>query len=67
MNRPKETRLRYAKSKNPEAFQTWLDALGVRIQIYGSPQWDGRAWFLWYVPKDDGADIPSIDLDEVME
>lgn len=63
---PKVTRLRYIKSKDPAMFQAWLDALGVRIQVYGCPQYDGKVWWLWFVPNDKGGDISSIDLDEVL-
>lgn len=65
MDKPKFTRLRFAKAKNPELFESYLTALGVRIQIYGSPQWDGKAWTLWFVPDDQGLDIPSINLDKI--
>lgn len=40
----------------------FTNSLGVRIQVYGSPQWDGKKWYLWFVPNDEGADIKSIDL-----
>ncbi len=64
MEKPKFTRLRFAKSKDPVMLIAWLEALGVRVQIYGSPQWTGEAWYLWFVPGDLGSDINSIDLDE---
>lgn len=61
---PIHTRLRFAKSSDPQMFQMWLERLGSRVQIY-SMQWDGKAWYLWFVPDDRGADIASIDLDEI--
>lgn len=63
---PQFTRLRFAKSKDPSLFQDWLESLGVRVQIYGSPQFDGESWTLWFVPDDRGVDIESINLDEVL-
>lgn len=64
MEFPKHTRLRYAKSREPEMLIDYLEALGSRVQIYGAPQFDGKAWWLWFVPDDRGADVVSIDLDE---
>lgn len=63
---PKFTRLRFAKSSDPAIFQEWLESLGVRVQIYGAPQFDGASWFLWFVPDDRTEDVNSIDLDEVL-
>lgn len=40
----------------------FLDNLGVRVQIYGQPVWDGKSWTLWFVPSDEGPDIKSIDI-----
>lgn len=64
MSFPKTTRLRFFKSKSPEVISLALDSLGVRVQIYGCPQFDGKQWVLWFVPADNGADIPSADLDK---
>lgn len=63
MSRPITTRLRFVKAKKPETIQAFLDRLGVRVQIYGQPVWDGKKWFLWFVPADDSPDILSRDLD----
>jgi hypothetical protein len=65
MDKPKTTRLRFAKSKDPAMLSAWLDALGGRVQVYGCPQFDGKRWVLWFVPSDEGNDINSIDIDEV--
>lgn len=61
--KPKTTRLRYIKSKDPNALVEFLNQLGVRVQIYGAPVYAKNAWFLWFVPSDSGQDINSIDLD----
>ncbi len=58
------TRLRYAKSRNPDLFEIYLSRLGVRVSIYDIV-YDGKKWFVWFVPDDRGRDIKSIDLDEV--
>jgi len=62
MSKPITTRLRYASAKKPEVLVQFTNSLGVRVQIYGAPQWDGKKWYLFFVPSDDGADIKSIDL-----
>lgn len=63
MERPKFTRLRYARTRDIDLLQSYLELLGVRVQIYGAPVFDGSKWVLWFVPNDLGNDIPSIDLD----
>jgi hypothetical protein len=61
--KPATTRLRYVSAKRPELLVLFLSRLGFRVQIYGSPVWDGKRWFLWFVPPDDIAiDIKSVDL-----
>lgn len=60
---PKHTRLRYVRSRDPELIQQFLEAVGVRVQIYGAPVWTGESWFLWFIPDDRGADINSVNLD----
>ena len=62
---PKTTRLRYFAAKNPNDLVLFLDQLGTRIQVYGSPQWNGKKWYLWFVPNDRGNDIKSLDLDTI--
>lgn len=62
MGFPRTTRLRYVIAKNQQTLQGFLDRLGVRVQVYGAPVWDGKFWTLWFVPNDDGADIKSMDL-----
>lgn len=64
VNLPSVTRLRFVKAKDPLQLVEWVSGLGVRIQIYGSPVFDGSSWFVWFVPDDFGSDILSIDLDE---
>lgn len=62
MNKPAVTRLRHISAKNPDKIELAVEALGTRIQIYGSPQWDGKRWVLWFVPSDVEGDIPSQDF-----
>jgi hypothetical protein len=58
---PIYTRLSYAKAKDPDAFRLWLKTIAVRVQIYSMAH-DGKFWFLWFVPDDNGPDIQSVDL-----
>lgn len=61
--KPTHTRLRYVSARKPKDLQIYLQRLGFRVQIYGAPVWDGKRWFLWFVPPDDDRrDIPSVDL-----
>lgn len=62
MNEPLTTRLRFVSSRIPDDLVEWLDRLGVRVQIYGQPVFDGKRWYLWFVPSDSGKDIKSIKL-----
>lgn len=62
MERPETTRLRFVSAKDPQVLVDFLDSLGVRIQVYGAPTWNGKRWFMWFVPSDFGADIQSIEL-----
>ena len=62
MDKPSVTRLRFVSAKKPKQLVDWLSLLGVRVQIYGQPVWDGKKWYLWFVPNDMGADIPSREL-----
>lgn len=64
MGRPATTRLRYVAAKKPESLVQYLAVLGMRVQIYGAPVWDGKRWVLWFVPPDDMAvDVKSVQLD----
>lgn len=56
------TRLRFVSARRPEQIVEFLNRLGFRVQIYGSPVWDGKRWFLWFVPPDNGADVKSSSL-----
>lgn len=60
--RPSTTRLRFISASDPNLVVAFLEALGVRIQIYGAPIFAKGKWYLWFVPGDQGADIPSKDL-----
>lgn len=62
MELPQITRLRFVSAKKPEQIQQFLTLLGVRVQIYGSPVWDGNRWYLWFVPDDRKDDIQSVNL-----
>lgn len=62
--KPIVTRLRYFASKSPDKLSLALSYLGARIQIYGAPVWDGKKWYLWFVPGDNSRDIKSMDLDK---
>ena len=61
-NLPKFTRLRFVTAKDPNKIVSFLEAIGTRVQIYGSPVWDGKKWFLWFVPNDRGIDVESKNL-----
>lgn len=64
MGKPRTTRLRYVASRDPNRLVEFLNSIGFRVQIYGSPQWNGKKWFLWFVPPDEiGIDIVPQDLD----
>jgi len=56
------TRLRYARSQNPDNFAPFLRRLGQRVQIYDMEFAQGK-WYLWFVPDDTKSDVRSIDLD----
>lgn len=61
---PATTRLRYVAAKKPETIVAFLNNIGMRVQIYGSPVWDGTRWTLWFVPPDDiHKDIQSVRID----
>lgn len=62
--KPKYTRLRYLKSKDANALVAFMQMLP-RVQIYGAPVWTGKAWYLWFVPHDDGNDVPVVDIDKM--
>jgi hypothetical protein len=63
MELPKFTRLRYVKTREIDQIQKFLELIGSRVQIYGSPVWTGTQWVLWFVPDDRSNDVNSIDLD----
>lgn len=63
MSRPITTRLRYVSAKKPKQIEEFLSRLGIRVQIYGQPVWDGKKWVCWFVPPDDsGLDVKSTEL-----
>lgn len=43
------TRLRYARSKDPDALVKWVNGLGFKIEIKGAPVKDGKFWYLWFI------------------
>ena len=57
--KPKTTRLRYVASPDKDLLVKYCDTLGARIEIKGSPQFDGKQWVLWFIPDDNGSDITS--------
>lgn len=60
---PSVTRLRYVSARKPAELVQYLTLLGFRVQIYGNPVWDGKRWYLWFVPPDDDRkDVKNIDL-----
>jgi len=64
--KPRHTRLRYISAKEPQAITDFLNQLEIRVQIYGSPQWNGKKWYLWVVPPDDNKiDLSNVDLDQL--
>jgi len=60
--KPITTRLRFVSAKKPEQLVEFLNRLGMRVQVYGQPVWDGKRWVLWFVPSDAGPDILSANL-----
>lgn len=64
MARPETTRLRFVKAKAALQVVAFCDRLGRRIQIYGAPVYHPgeKAWYLWFVPSDEGADIKSVEI-----
>lgn len=62
MNKPVGTRLRFVSAKLPIDIVMWLNQLGARVQVYGAPVYNGKRWYLWFVPSDSGRDIASVDL-----
>lgn len=61
--KPLVTRLRFARSKDPEMLTAFLGRLTMRVQIYSIAH-DGKKWVLWFVPPDDIAkDVKNVDLD----
>lgn len=45
------TRLKFVFSPNPEDLEAWAAAQDFRIEIK-SITFDGKNWFLWFVPDD---------------
>ncbi len=59
------TRLRYIRGVTPDELTEFVELLPYRVQIY-SMSHDGTAWFLWFVPPDDIAEVqPNLDLETV--
>lgn len=56
MELPKVTRLRYVSAKKASDIIEFVNNLGARVQIYGSPTFDGKRWYLWFVPDDRAGD-----------
>lgn len=52
-------------AKKPAQLEKFLRMLGFRVQILGSPQWDGKRWVMWLVPPDDvRLNMKSVELKE---
>ena len=63
MAKPISTRLRHISSKSIDEIEIFLSRLGFRVQIYGSPVWNGKKWFVFFVPPDDtNVNFNSVDL-----
>jgi hypothetical protein len=62
-NIPITTRLRYVSAKGPKQIVEFFNRLGLRVQIYGNPVWDGKRWVCWFVPPDrNDIDVKSMEL-----
>ena len=60
---PATTRLRFVSAKKPETIVEFLHRLGIRVQIYGAPVWDGKRWTLWFIPPDNiMIDVKSVQI-----
>lgn len=55
---PPTTRLRYVKTKSPDAITKFCDLLSKRIEIK-TVYAEGGFIYLWFVPDDKGSDIRS--------
>lgn len=62
MKQPQTTRLRFVSAKNPEKVVEFFNRLGKRVEIKGSPVWDGKRWYVWFIPDDMKGDVPSVRL-----
>ena len=63
MGLPATTRLRYVSAKDPAKLALFLSKLGFRVEIKGAPVWDGKRWYVWFIPPDDiTKDVKSVDL-----
>ena len=62
-NIPVTTRLRYVRAMDPDQIVQFFNELQIRVQIYGSPVFDGKKWICWFVPPDDvGIDVKPTEL-----
>lgn len=62
---PLQTRLRYVRSIDANEISEFVNRLPYRIEVK-QMVWGGDAWFLWYVPPDDQADVqPNVDLENL--
>jgi len=50
---PHNTRLRYVSSKKVERIIEYVNGLPYRIEIKGSPTFNGKIWTLFFIPPDD--------------
>lgn len=64
---PKFTRLRFVSANKPEQIELFLSALKQRVQIMGAPVFDGKVWYLYFVPGDTDKDIKSVRLENVVK
>lgn len=58
MERPIQTRLRYIESKDKDKILKYVSGrvgLPYRIEIKGSPIFDGKKWVLWFILPDDNS------------
>ena len=58
------TRLRYFSSKNPDDIVEIVNSLPHKIEIKGTPVYDGKKFYLFYIQPDNIKDLFIGDLDE---
>lgn len=65
MEKTKNTRLRYVKSKSADSIIEYTNRLlPYKVEIKGNPVFVDKKWYLWFViPEDNMKEMPFGDLD----